>query len=223
MFRDREEAGFRLAGQFRHRPLVDPVVLAIPYGGVVVGAILAAELDAELDVVLARKLRAPIHPELAIGAMVETGAAYLNDGLSDVAGLTCGYLSDEYRRQLAEITRSKHLFRSVRSRALVAGRSVIITDDGIDTGATMLAALRAVRGRAAHEVIVAVPVAPPDRLREIRRWCDEVVCLLQPESMAPVGQFYGDFTAVSEEQVLDLLSEFNSPLFLDSSAVPALP
>jgi len=190
------------------RELHDPLVLAIPRGGVVTGAELARELGAELDVVLSRKLRAPGQPELAIGAVTEDGRVYLNRFAQEVLDLTDEYLAEERDHQLAEIARRQRLFRGVRPKAPVAGRSVIVTDDGIATGATMIAALQVVKAQRPREVIVAVPVASPDRVAEVRRWCDDVVCLLAPVEFWAIGQFYEDFTQVEDEQVVALLREF---------------
>jgi predicted phosphoribosyltransferase len=139
-------------------------VLAIPRGGVVTGAVLAHELGADLDVVLSRKLRAPEQPELAIGAISEDGQIYLNHYAQEFLDVMEEYLAEERRYQLAEIARRKKLFRAVRPQASLAGRSVIVTDDGIATGSTMIAALQAVKTQKPREVIVAVPVASPDRL-----------------------------------------------------------
>jgi len=208
MFRNREDAAQQLAQRLESRHLLDPLVLAIPRGGVVTGAVLARKLGADLDVVLSRKLRAPMQPEFAVGAIAEDGRVYLNRSAKGVFGLTDEYLAEERSRQLAEIARRQKLFRAVRPAAPVTGRSVIVTDDGIATGSTMIAALRTVKGQKPHDVIVAVPVSSPDRLEEIRRFCDEVVCLLSPEEFYAVGQFYEDFTAVEDEQVVDLLREF---------------
>lgn len=207
MFRDREEAARRLAEKLKGRNLHEPLVLAIPRGGVVTGAVLAQELGAELDVVLSRKLRAPGQPELAVGAISEDGRVYLNPYAQQYLDQMEGYLAEEQRYQLAEIARRKKLFRGARPQAEVAGRSVIVTDDGIATGATMIAALQVVRTQKPREVIVAVPVAAPERLKEVRRWCDDVVCLLSPEEFWAIGQFYEDFTQVEDEQVLDLLHQ----------------
>ena len=208
MFRDREAAGRKLAEKLKGRELHDPLVLAIPRGGVVTGAVLAQELGAELDVVLSRKLRAPGQPELAIGAISEDGRVYLNHHAQAFLDLMEGYLAQERHHQLAEITRRKKLFRAVRPQAPVAGRSVIVTDDGIATGATMIAGVQTVKTQKPREVIVAVPVASPDRLAEVRRWCDDVVCLLTPEEFWAIGQFYEDFTQVEDEEVIELLREF---------------
>ncbi len=208
MFHDREDAALQLAPLLKGRELHDPLVLAIPRGGVVTGAVLARELGAELDVVLSRKLHAPMQPELAVGAVSEDGRVHLNRHAQEVFGLSEDYLAGERRRQFGEIARRKALFRGVRPQAPVAGRSVIVTDDGIATGSTMIAALQTVRPQKARELIVAVPVASPDRLAEVGRWCDETVCLLQPEQFWAIGQFYEDFTQVEDEEVVELLREF---------------
>jgi putative phosphoribosyl transferase len=208
MFRDREDAAHKLAKKLKGRELHDPLVLAIPRGGVVTGAVLARELGADLDVVLSRKLRAPEQPELAIGAISEDGRVYLNHHAQAFLDLLEDYLAEERRHQLAEIARRKQLFRAVRPQASVAGRSVIVTDDGIATGSTMIAALQAVKPQQPREVIVAIPVASPDRLKEVRRWCDDVVCLLHPEAFWAIGQFYEEFTQVEDEQAIQLLRDF---------------
>jgi len=208
MFRDREDAGRQLAEKLKGRPLCNPLVLAIPRGGVVTGAVLAQELGADLDVVLSRKLRAPWLSELALGAIAEDGQVYLTRYAREDLDVTRGYLARERSHQLAEIARRKRLFRGVRPQAPIAGRSVIVTDDGIATGSTMIAALQVVKTQQPREVIVAVPVASPDRLEEVRRWCDEVVCLVSTADFWAIGQFYEDFTQVEDEQVLALLREF---------------
>jgi len=210
MFLNREVAGRQLAENLKGRELCNPLVLAIPRGGVVIGAVLARELGAELDVVLSRKLRDQWQPELALGAVSEDGQVYLDPSTPKSLGLTEEDLADECRYQLAEIARGKRLFRGIRPQSLVAGRSVIVTDDGIATGATMIAALQAVRTQHPKEVIVAVPVASPDRIDAIRRWCDEVVCVLCPIAFRALAQFYKDFTQVEDKQVLDLLCQGNS-------------
>lgn len=205
MFRNREDGARRLAQELKTRKLYHPLVLAIPRGGVVTGAVLAEILGAELDVVLSRKLRAPGNPELALGAVCEDGQVYLTADACAAYGLTPDDLADERRRQLEEIERRKQLFRAVRPKATIRGRSVIVTDDGIATGSTMLAALHTVKAEQPRELIVAVPVAPPDRLAEIRRWCDEVICLLSPATFWAVGQFYEDFSAVEDAKVVQIL------------------
>lgn len=211
MFHDREEGGRHLAARLKGRKLRDPLVLAIPRGGIITGAVLARELGAELDVVLSRKLRAPGQPELAVGAISEDGRVHLNHLARQVLALTDEYLEQEKTHQLTEIARRKKLFRTVRPPSPIAGRSVIVTDDGIATGSTMIAALQTVRLQKPLELIVAVPVAAPSRLEEVRRWCDDAVCVLTPEEFWAVGEFYEDFTQVEDEEVVERLREFATP------------
>lgn len=186
-------------------PLERPLVLAIPRGGIDVGLEVARGLGAELDVVLARKLRCPFEPELAFGAISETGDVILEPRVSRLASISDDEIATERRHQLAEIARRRELYRSVRPQAAIAGRSVVITDDGIATGSTMVAALRSVRDAGARDVIVAVPVGPPDRVAEIARQCDRMVCLLEPEDFQAVGQYYRSFDQVSDERVAHVL------------------
>jgi len=204
MFHNREEGARRLAEKLKTRHLLDPLILGIPRGGVVTAAVLADELGADLDVVLSRKLRAPYQAELAIGAVAEDGKVYVDAGAASM-GIPEEYLAQERRHQLAEIARRTKLFRAARPAAPIAGRSVIVTDDGIATGSTMIAALKVVKAQKPHELIVAVPVASPDRLAEVGRYCDDVVCVLTPEYFWAIGQFYEDFTQVEDEQVIELL------------------
>src|SRR5262249_36096031 len=157
-------AGQRLRERLSGRSFVDPLVLAIPRGGVVVGAALAEGLGAELDVVLARKLRMPGQPEFALGAISETGELYIPHDIEEMPARLQTSLDHECRQQMDEIERARNLFRQGRPAAAVTGRSVIVTDDGIATGATMIAALRALKAQKPRELVVAAPVAAPDRL-----------------------------------------------------------
>ena len=222
MFRDREDAAHLLVQRLKGYPFHDPAVLAIPRGGVVIGAVLARELGAELDVVLSRKLRAPFQPELAIGAVAEDGQVYLEPGVRGALELTDGYLSEEQRYQLVEIERRKKLFRKVRPPVTVKGRSAIATDDGIATGSTMIAALETIRAQQPHELIVAVPVAPFGRLAEIRRRCDDVVCVLAPIDFWAIGQFYEDFPQVEDAEVVSLIRERMKPRRTEGVAPPTI-
>jgi predicted phosphoribosyltransferase len=210
MFRSREDAALQLAQKLKERPLRQALVLAIPRGGVATGAVLAQELGAELDVVLSRKLHAPGQPELAIGAVSEDGRVYLNEYAREIPDLPQDYIAEETRQQLAEIERRKTLFRDVRPPAPIEGRSVIVTDDGIATGSTMIAALQTAKLRNPREIIVAVPVVSPDRMPEIRRWCDDLVYLLAPEEFWAIGQFYEDFSQIADDEVVALLRQANS-------------
>lgn len=206
-FPDRAEAGRQLAERLRELPLHDPVVLAIPRGGVETGAALARGLGCELDVVLARKLRAPNQPELAVGAVSEDGDTYLNDDVMAMGGVDSAILEVERRRQVAEIARRRTMVRAVRPQADVKGRTVILTDDGIATGATMIAALNVVRAAGPKEIIVAVPVGAPGRIAAIRPVCDRLVCLQEPEAFWAVGQFYDDFDQIEDARVVELLRD----------------
>jgi putative phosphoribosyl transferase len=207
MFRNRHDAGRQLAALLKNRPLRDPLVLAIPRGGIVVGAVLAQELHAELDVILSRKLRAPHQPELAIGAVSEGGEVDLNHDAEPIPDLTETYLEQERRTQLAEIARRSAVYRGIRPAAALTGRSVILTDDGIATGSTVTAALLTIRAGQPHEIVLAVPVAPPDTLERLRPLCDDVVCPLAPHAFWAIGQFYEDFSQLEDDQVADVLRQ----------------
>lgn len=220
LFDDREDAGWRLAERLKEIPLKDPLVLAIPRGGIDVAAPVARALGAELDVVLSRKLRAPEQPELALGAVAEDGEVYLNHHAVSLTEAGNTYIELERQRQLLEIERRRAMFRAVRPKAPVTGRSVIVTDDGIATGSTMIAALHTVRAGGAAEIIVAVPVASTDRLARVRPLCDHVVCLHEPETFWAIGQFYRSFPQVPDERVVELLREYGRPRSAGVGVVP---
>ncbi len=207
MFRNREDAGLQLARRLKPLALAAPVVLAVPRGGVVLGAILARELGGDLDVVLARKLRAPYQREFAIGAIGEDGAVYLDPLAKRVEGVTDAYIQDERDRQLAEIEHRRRLFRDAAPPVDVTGRPVVLTDDGIATGSTLFAALHVLAAQKPGEVVLAVPVAPPEMLERFRAKCDRVVCLLAPDYLGAISQFYGDFTQVEDDEAVRLLRE----------------
>ena len=210
-FNDREEAGWMLVERLRGQTPAKPLVLAIPRGGVEIGAVLARGLGAELDVVLSRKLRAPHQPELALGAVSEDGQVYLNHFASAMTDAGDAYVEAERARQLAEIARRRELYRGVRPQADVRDRTVILTDDGIATGATMIAALHTVRAGGAREIIVAVPVGAPDRIDALRPLCDRIVCLQEPEAFWAIGQFYRTFEQVEDARVVELLRDYGLP------------
>jgi putative phosphoribosyl transferase len=211
IFNDREEAGWMLVERLRGTTMEAPLVLAIPRGGVEIGAVLARGLGAELDVVLSRKLRAPHQPELALGAVSENGEVYLNHFASAMTDVGDTSIETERQRQLVEIKRRREMYRAVRPQAPIAGRSVILTDDGIATGATMIASLRTVRAAGAKQIVVAVPVAAADRIDVIRPLCDRLVCLLEPTAFWAIGQFYRHFEQVPDERVVELLREHGLP------------
>lgn len=204
-FEDRGHAGRLLAAELAGMPLTRPLVLAIPRGGIDVGVEIARSLNAELDVVLARKLRCPFQPELALGAISETGELTLDPRSAPLIAGNREAVEAERQHQLAEITRRRQLYRRVRPQAEIAGRSVILTDDGIATGSTMIAAIHSVRAAEPRELIVAVPVGAPDRVAEITHLCDRMICLHAADEFRAVSQFYRVFDQVSDERVVEVL------------------
>jgi putative phosphoribosyl transferase len=205
-FPDRSEAGLRLAEQLKAIPMVEPLVLAIPRGGLEVALQVAQVLGAELDVVLARKLRAPDRTELAIGAVNESGDIHLNGNSHLVREAGAAWLERERRLQMTEIARQQDVFRKVRPKARPRHRTVIVVDDGIATGATIVAALRMLRECGTHELIAAVPVANAEAAGTVRSMCDRFVCLRETPEFWAVGQFYRRFEQVSDEHAADLLA-----------------
>jgi predicted phosphoribosyltransferase len=203
VFENRAQAARLLAERLRHLRGQRPVVLAIPRGAVPMGRILADQLDGELDVVLVRKLRAPFNPELAIGSIDDAGAVYLDPDARDY--WDTAYLDQEKREQLETLSRRRQMYGLVHPPADVSGRVAIVLDDGIATGSTMIAALRAVRARGPSKLIAATAVAPGDTLERIRRDADEVVCLYVPPIMYAIGSHFSDFSQVSDEEVVAAL------------------
>jgi len=211
LFRDRNEAGQRLAAALRDMQIEKPIVLGIPRGGIPVAAEVAKALGGELAVVVARKLGAPGNPELAIGATTETGACYVNAAVAAAAGADAVYIEAEKKRQIDEARRRNALFDSHR-RPPARGRTVIVVDDGIATGATAIAAVRSLKAEGAERVILAVPVGPPEMIELLRGEADEVVCLEEDPGFWAVGQYYQDFSQVSDAEVRRTLEAFAAEL-----------
>lgn len=209
LFANRLDAAHRLTQRLQGRALEHPLVLAIPRGGVPIGAAMAQALHADLDVVLARKLRHPFHSEYAVGAVGEDGEVVWNQEALDNSSVTMDQLQQEYRHQMREIRRRRELFRQGQPPLSMSGRSVILTDDGLATGSTALAALHVIRSQNPKEIILAVPVAAPERLAMVAEHCNECICLLTPDDFQAVAQFYEDFSEVTDEQVQRLLQSFN--------------
>lgn len=180
-------------------------MLGIPRGGVVVADEVARRLGADLDVATPRKLRAPYNPELAIGAVAEDGSRLVDERTIAALRVDPDYLEQETAYQVAEIERRRRTYRGNRPPPQLAGRTVVVIDDGIATGSTMLAALRSVRSRGASRVIAAIPVAPPDSVPRLQDDGFEVVCVRTEPSFVAVGQFYADFSQVSDEEVRAIL------------------
>jgi putative phosphoribosyl transferase len=206
LFRDRFEAG-RILGQLLADKVKNrnPIVLALPRGGVPVGIEVARTLNAELDVFLVRKLGVPGHEELAMGAIASGGVRVLNHGLIRELGLSSLIIDRITEREQAEIERRERLYREGRPALPVAHRTVILVDDGLATGATMLAAARALRAKEPERIIVAVPVASPETCEEFREEVDEVVCAATPDPFYAVGVWYEDFSQTSDAEVRELL------------------
>jgi predicted phosphoribosyltransferase len=211
-FADRVEAGQKLAGEVRRLgTLDDPLVLALPRGGVPVGAEIARALDAPLDVLVVRKLGVPSQPELAMGAITSGPIQVLNPEVVTALGLGPRTIEDVARRETRELERRERAYRGERPPPRVEGRSVILVDDGVATGATMLAALEALRQRGPREVIVAVPVAPPETCERLRRSADRVVCLATPEPFVAIGRWYGEFAQLDDGDVREALAGTRAP------------
>lgn len=207
-FLDRADAGRRLAATLARFRSGNTLVLALPRGGVPVAFEVARTLGAELDVLIVRKIGAPGQPELGIGAVVdgESPQVVINRQLAALAGADDTYVEAETQRQLAEIARRKRAYRGDRPNPDVAGRTVILVDDGIATGGTMRAALRALRRKQPERLVMAVPVAAPDSIAELALECDEIVCLAQPFPFHAVGVHYADFQQTEDDEVVRLLA-----------------
>lgn len=205
-FEDRRDAGRRLAEALSHhagRP--DAVVLGLPRGGVPVAYEVAVALGLALDVFVVRKLGVPGHEELALGAVASGGLRVLNQDVVDAAGLAPDQIEAVTHAELARVKRQEEAFRGHRPPPEVAGRVAIVIDDGLATGATMRAAVQALRGRDPTAIVVAVPVAPLQTTRSLRQQADEVLSLLTPEPFLAVGAWYRDFRPVDDGQVRGLL------------------
>jgi len=204
-FRNRVHAGEVLAGAVREHRFPEPlVILGIPRGGVAVAAEMARRLGAPLGVIVARKLRAPHQPELAIGAVTASGATYVDQSIVSEAGADERYLAREKELQVGEARRREEAFDGVHRPAL-EGATVVVVDDGIATGSTAIAALRSVRGAGAARVVLAVPVAHPRAIGLLRNEADDIVCPLVDPGLYAVGQYYLDFRQVEDDEVVRLL------------------
>ncbi|HXG20182.1 MAG TPA: phosphoribosyltransferase family protein [Methylomirabilota bacterium] len=205
-FRNREHAAHLLAEKLSAYRGQHPLVLGIPRGAVPMAKIIAEALDGDLDVVLVHKLGAPGNPEFAIGSVDERGQVYLSDAVRELE-ISDRYIEQEKHAQLQTLHKRRAQYTPVRPPLDPAGRLVIVVDNGIATGASMIAALRAVRAQQPKKLIAAVAVAPPETVARIRAEADEVVCLSTPDYFYAVGQFFEDFSQVTDEQAIAMLRE----------------
>jgi len=204
-FRNRRDAGRRLAVALASLRDDEPVVVGLPRGGVPVAAEVAEALGAPLDVIVVRKLGVPFQPELGMGAIGEGGVRVLNEDVVRIAGVSPGEVAEVEERERSELERRARRFRGDRTAVSLAGRVVIVVDDGIATGGTARAAVEVARAHGACRVVLAVPVAPPDAAASLREVADDVVCLVTPVALSAVGQWYDDFTQTSDAEVVRLL------------------
>lgn len=209
MYQDRREAGRRLAEQLLHLKDSRPVVLALPRGGVPVGFEVATALDAPLDLLLVRKIGVPWQPELAVGAVVDgqQPESFVNREVMESLNIPESYVAEEGARQLAEIERRRRLYLGERRRIDVEGRTAVVVDDGIATGATVRVALQALRRIGPARLVLATPVAPRSTVEALRPEVDEVVCPSMPEDFGALSLHYADFEQVSDDEVIRLLRQ----------------
>lgn len=205
-FRNREHAAHLLAEKLTVHKGQHPLVLGIPRGAVPMAKIIAEALDGDLDVVLVHKLGAPDNPELAIGSVDESGRMYLSEYVQAL-GISASYIEKEKHVQLQTLHKRRAQYTPVRPPLDPSGRVVIVVDNGIATGASMIAALRAVRAQKPGKLIAAVAVAPPETIARMRAEADEVVCVYIPENFYAVGQFFEDFAQVTDDQAIAILRE----------------
>jgi putative phosphoribosyl transferase len=213
LFADREDAGQQLAAKLLRFKDNDPVVLALPRGGVPIGLEVATVLNAPLDLILVRKIGTPGQPELAVGAVVDGPRPELviNQDVKRLAGVPDDYIEAEKQRQLLEIERRRKLWLGARARVAVKGKTALVVDDGIATGATVRAALHAVRRSKPARLILAAPVAPPETVNSLHGDADEIVCLATPERFWAISMFYSRFPQISDDEVTTLMQRAAAP------------
>jgi len=203
-FLDRVEAGKLLAVALNEYRGQNAVVVGIPRGGMII----ARAINADLDIIVAHKLRTPEQGELAMGSISERGDLFLNQEVLSYAGVSDRDIEEEKAIQMAEIRRRTRMFRTVKPKIPLKGRIVIVTDDGVATGATTQAAIKAVLAEKPKKIILAVPVGSEDTLRALSQDVDELVCLKSPNNLTAVGQVYRNFDAVTDEEVREILKNY---------------
>ncbi len=207
-FKDRHHAGKKLAdslASYRNQP--NTLVIGLPRGGVVVAFEVAKHLNLPLDIICPRKVGAPHNPELAIGAVTETGQGIMNELLISRLAIPSSYIQLESKKEAAVAKQRLQLYRSGRPTRVLKDQTVLLVDDGLATGATMKAAIQTAKAQGASKIVVAVPVAPPDTAEEMRSLVDEVVILYAPPFFSAVGQFYEQFSSTEDAEVIDLMQQ----------------
>ena len=208
VFKSRDETGGLLAEKLAALQLINPIVIAIPRGGVVIGCEIARRIGAELDIVTPKKIPAPQNPELAIGAVMHDGSFFLNEEVAAASNASKAYIESAKERVRNESARRLSIYRRERAPPVLRGRTVILTDDGIATGSTMEVAIKWAREQNSERVIVAVPVIPTSILAKLKRYVDSVVYVEATESFFAIGQFYKIFEQVSDEEVIRMLHDY---------------
>jgi putative phosphoribosyl transferase len=207
MFKDRIDAGRRLLKELERFKSENPLILAVPRGGVVIAHEMIKEFGLDWDLIIPRKIGAPHNKEVAIGAVSYDGSYFTDEGYVDMLGVSNKYIEEEATFQLDEIKRRMREYKGTDEFPDVKDRTVIIVDDGIATGFTILAAIKSIKTQGANKVIVAVPVAPTDTVEKLSKEVDEVVCLEIPEEFYAVGMHYKSFSEVSDEEVAVIIND----------------
>ncbi|MHC4270141.1 MAG: phosphoribosyltransferase [Planctomycetota bacterium] len=206
MFQDRKEAGRKLADRLvKYTDEKGVIILALPRGGVAVGAEIAKKIGAPLDVIITRKIRFPGEPEFAIGAIAENGKVALNDQIVKRYDITQSFLDEEICIQKAEIERRLDTYRGGKKLTFIKDKTVILVDDGVATGFTIIAAINALKEEGIKKLIVAVPVSPQDTFLKLKSLVDEIICLEIPEDFLAIGEFYYEFKQLTDEEVMQLI------------------
>jgi len=206
IFRDRNDAGKRLIlplAKYRDQP--DAIVIGLPRGGVVVAYEVAQGLNLLIDIIAPRKVGSPFNPELAIGAVTATGAGFFNEDIIEQLEVPKEYIQKEAEKERKVAQQRQEMYRKGRPPLNLKGKTVLLVDDGLATGATMKAAIQLVKEQKAKQIVVVIPVAPPDTLIEIEMMVDQVICLYAPPFFQAVGQFYETFGQTSDEEVMQIL------------------
>ncbi len=207
-FVDRESAGRALAQKLlKYKETPDLLIIGLPRGGLVVAFEVARALQAQLEVFIVRKLGAPYQPELAMGAVAEGGSLLLNDAIVNFLSISRDFIEQSAKEQIIELERRQKLYRGDRAIAKITGRTVLVVDDGLATGATMKAAVRALKRKEPSKLVIAVPLGAASTCSELKEEADELICLMTPEPFSAVGSYFENFEQTTDQQVCELLQK----------------